>query len=353
MNPRPTKATNHADARPTIAIVTPARRTSNNGNWQTAWRWSQMLARDYRIVLLDAWRGEAADVLIALHARRSAPSIAAWHAQRRGPLVLVLTGTDLYRDIHNDAAAQASLALADRLVVLQELGPRRLPAALRERCVVCFQSCPALPVANKTERHLRVLMVGHLRDEKSPQTYFDAVRRSSARRDIVWDHIGAPLDARLGEQARALMREQPRYRWLGALGHSETRRRIQRAHVLVHASAIEGGAHVIAEALRSGTPVLASRIDGNVGMLGTDYVGYFDWNDASTLAALVARARNEAAMLAGLAAQCSQRARLFEPRRERATLLRLLSELLSAPGAGPCPARPPWGFKQSGGATFT
>ena len=194
-------ATGRADTRPTVAIVTPAHRASNNGNWQTAWRWSQLLARDYRIVLLDAWRGEAADVLIALHARRSAPSIAAWHAQRRGPLVLVMTGTDLYRDIASDAAAQASLTMADRLVVLQELGDQRLPAALRSRCVVCFQSCPALPAVRKTERHLRVLMVGHLRDEKSPQTYFEAARRSRARHDIVWDHIGAPLDAPLGEAA--------------------------------------------------------------------------------------------------------------------------------------------------------
>lgn len=321
------------DPRQTIAIVTPARRASNNGNWQTAWRWSQMLARDYRVELLDAWRGEAADVLIALHARRSAPSIAAWHAQRRGPLALVLTGTDLYRDIDHDAAAQASLAMADRLVVLQELGLRRLPGALRERAVVCFQSCPALPAVAKTGRHLRVLMVGHLRNEKSPQTYFEAARRSRARRDIVWDHIGAPLDAVLGAQARALVQEQPRYHWLGALGHSATRRRIQRAHVLVHASAIEGGAHVIAEALRSGTPVLASRIDGNVGMLGADYTGYFEWDDAAALAALVARARDEPAMLAGLAAQCSRRARLFEPRRERATLLRLLSDLSRNPSA--------------------
>ncbi len=333
MEPRPKIATGRADARLTVAIVTPAHRASNNGNWQTAWRWSQLLARDYRTMLLDVWRGEAADLLIALHARRSAPSIAAWHAQQCGPLALVLTGTDLYRDIDHDAAAQASLAMADRLVVLQELGARRLPAALRDRAVVCFQSCPALPAVEKTGRHLRALMIGHLREEKSPQTYFEAARRTRARRDIVWDHVGAPLDAALGEQARALMKEQPRYRWLGALGHSETRRRIQRAHVLVHASAIEGGAHVIAEALRSGTPVLASRIDGNVGMLGADYGGYFEWNDAAALAALVARVRDEPAMLAGLAAQCRQRARLFEPRRERATLLRLLSELSRNPSA--------------------
>jgi putative glycosyltransferase (TIGR04348 family) len=311
-----------------IGIVTPAAKSSNNGNWQTAWRWSRLLAERYHLPLLPCWRGEPLDGLIALHARRSADSVRAWHDAQRGPLVLVLTGTDLYRDIHSDESARASLQFADRLVVLQELGPQRLPEALRARCTVCFQSCAARRPVVKTGQRLRAVMVGHLRDEKSPETYFEAARSLAARDDIVLDHIGAPLDAALGEQAARLSREHPRYRWLGALDHATTRRRIQQAHVLVHASRMEGGAHVIAEALRSGTPVLASRIDGNVGMLGADYAGYFDWHDASELAALLRRARDEPDMLRTLARQCRRRAALFEPRRERATLLRMLDPLL-------------------------
>lgn len=309
-------------------IVTPAVKSSNNGNWQTAWRWSRLLAEPYRITITDAWRGEKAHALIALHARRSAASVAAWRQAGRGPLVVVLTGTDLYRDIDGDAAAQASLAAADRLVVLQELGPQRLPPALRERCVVCFQSCSARRTLPKTARHLRALMVGHLRDEKSPQTYFEAARLLRSRTDIVLEHIGAPLDPALGDAAQALAQANPRYRWLGALPHGATRRRIQQAHVLVHASRIEGGAHVIAEALRSGTPVLASRIDGNVGMLGADYGGYFACGDAQGLAALLQRVRDEPAMLHALTGQADAREPLFEPARERAVLLRLFGELL-------------------------
>ena len=312
-----------------MGIVTPARKSSNNGNWQTAWRWSRLLAESYETEILNEWRGEAFDVLLALHARRSAASISAWHAACRGPLAVVLTGTDLYRDIHTDALAKTSLIQADRLIVLQELGARGLPEPLRNRCVVCFQSCASRATLAKTRRHLRALMVGHLRDEKSPGTYFEAARALRARGDIVLDHIGAPLDADLGEQARALARSQPNYRWLGELDHATTRRHIQRAHVLVHASRMEGGAHVIAEALRSGTPVIASRIDGNVGMLGTGYRGYFEWNDAAALATLLQRARDDAAMLPALAEQCRLRAPLFEPERERATLLRLLRELTS------------------------
>jgi len=311
-----------------VGIVTPAVKTSNNGNWQTAWRWSRLLAQHYQVLLLDAWRGEPVDVLLALHARRSAASIGAWHAARRGPLVLVLTGTDLYRDIHHDASAQTSLTQADHLIVLQELGVARLPPALRARCTVCFQSCAGRAAVEKTGRHLRALMVGHLRDEKSPETYFQAARLLATRDDIVLDHIGAPLDTALGEQAARLAHEQPRYRWLGALEHAATRRRIQHAHVLVHASRMEGGAHVIAEALRSGTPVIASRIDGNVGMLGARYGGYFDWGDAHGLATLLQRARDEPDMLHHLADQCRARAPLFEPQRERGVLLSMLRALL-------------------------
>jgi len=317
--------------RPSLVIVTPAYKSSNNGNWQTAWRWSRLLAEHYRITITDEWRGEKAHALVALHARRSAGSVAAWHRAQRGPLVVVLTGTDLYRDIEVDTAAQASLALADRLVVLQELGPQRLSPALAERCVVCFQSCPARRALPKSTRRLRALMVGHLRDEKAPQTYFEAAELLRERADIVLDHIGAPLNAALGDAAQALAQRLPRYRWLGGLAHGATRRRIQQAHVLVHASRIEGGAHVIAEALRSGTPVLASRIDGNVGMLGADYGGYFECGDAQGLAALLRRARDEPAMLAALTAQADAREPLFEPARERATLLRLFSELLETP----------------------
>jgi putative glycosyltransferase (TIGR04348 family) len=315
-------------------LVTPALADANNGNWQTAQRWARLLAGDYEVRLAKSWRGGDEAVLVALHARRSAPSIAAWRtAHPARPLVVVLTGTDLYRDIAVDASAQHSLALADRLVVLNELGADALPAALHPRVRVCLQSTPARRTLPKTARHLRALMVGHLRAEKSPRTLFEAVRRlhAAGRRDLLIDHIGAPLDAALGAEAQALARDCPAYRWLGALGHEATRRRIQATHVLVHPSVMEGGAHVVIEAVTSGTPVIASQIDGNLGLLGRDYTGVFPAGDAAALASLLTRARDEPAMLIALQAQCAQRAPLFRPGQERASLLALLGELL-APG---------------------
>lgn len=319
--------------------MTPALADANNGNWQTARRWAGMLAGAYRVRVASAWEHGDEALLIALHARRSAASLAAWQAQAAGrPSVLVLTGTDLYRDIADDRAAQRSLASADRLVVLNELGARQLPPSLRAKTRVVLQSCGSRQTLAKPTRHLRALMVGHLRDEKSPQTYFEAARLLADRHDLRLDHVGAALDPALGAQARTLMAACPHYRWLGALPHAATRRRIQAAHVLVHPSRIEGGAHVVIEALRSGTPVLASRIDGNVGLLGERYSGYFPVGDARALATLLQRLRDDPAMLAALQAQCAARAPLFDPARERAALITLLADLPirpSPPGARP------------------
>ena len=336
--------------KPVICLVTPALRGANNGNWQTAQRWRRMLLADYEVRLVQAWDGKAAALMLALHARKSAPSIAAWAAgdvaaptaaaegdmsPPRKPLAVVLTGTDLYLDLAVDAATRRSLALADRLIVLHEGAPADVPSEHRAKCVVCFQSTGLRRTLVKTPRLLRALMVGHLRDVKDPRTYFSAARKLLHRDDILLDHIGAPLDEALGREAEALMRELPHYRWLGALPHAMTQRHIQRAHVLVHPSATEGGAHVVMEAVRSGTPVLASQISGNVGMLGADYRGYFAAGDAAGLAIALQRLRGDAAMLQMLRDQCDARAPLFDPARERATLRGVIADLLEMPHERP------------------
>jgi putative glycosyltransferase (TIGR04348 family) len=323
--------------RPRIALVTPALAAANNGNWQTAHRWAKMLAPLADVGLASQWQRGDEDLLIALHARRSAASIQAWKARHPDrPLLLVLTGTDLYRDIDDDPKAQASLHAADRLVVLNTLGPRRLPAALQARCSVVLQSARALkpwPEQARARRHLRVLMVGHLRDEKDPRTYWRAVQSLAERRDIRFAHVGAALDADLGNEARALAARCTGFHWLGGLTHAATRQRIRRADVLVHASRMEGGAHVVIEALRAGTPVIASRIAGNLGLLDEDWPAVFDVGDARRLSALLAQARDDPAMLPALRARALHLAPRYAPEAEAATLKGLVSGLLQMAGA--------------------
>jgi len=331
--------------KPRVLIISPAVAQANNGNWQTAWRWSRMLHPAFQTSIAQSWRGEPFDVMLALHARHSADSIAQW-ARAKGVsadapgLAVVLTGTDLYRDIQTDASAQASLAFAQRLVLLQECAPEALPSALRHKACVIFQSVTPRQTFEKPKQHLRAVMVGHLRDEKSPQTLFAAARLLSGNADILIDHIGAALDPELGQQAQACAAACPNYHWLGGLSHEATRRHIQRAHLLVHASRMEGGAHVLMEAVCSGTPVVASRIAGNVGMLGQNYAGYFEHGDAQGLADLLLRCRTDQApshaddrahtdnCYRHLQTQCAQRAPLFAPATEQAALIALVHDLL-------------------------
>ena len=316
-----------------LVIVSPALSDANNGNWQTAKRWADLLSQHYRTRIVRAWPDGTAqavsdDILLALHARRSAASVAAWHAQHgQTGLVVALTGTDLYRDIHTDAQAQRSLDAASALIVLQHLGLNELAAQHRAKAHVVLQSTTSRKTLPKTAQHLRAVMVGHLRDEKSPQTLFAAARLLQAREDIFIDHIGAGLDEKLAQDALETAAICANYTWVGALQHAQTRAKIQRAHVLVHASKMEGGAHVVMEAVCSGTPVIASDIPGNVGMLGGDYHGYFPVGDARALALLLERCKDEHSFTDDLQRQCALRAPLFAPEAELAALLRVTQSL--------------------------
>ena len=318
--------------RPLIAIVSPVLAAANNGNWHTALRWSHMLAANCRTAISMQWNGEDVRGLIALHARRSAASIDAFartHPDRA--LIVVLTGTDLYRDIRRDAAAQRSLRQATQLVVLQDRGADELPPELRAKCRVIYQSAPSLKAGPPPKRVLRVVQVAHLRDEKDPATFMRAAGRLRQRADIHFEQVGDSLDAKLGAAARRVQAECPHYRWLGALPRPQARRQIQRAHLLVSTSKMEGGAHVILEAARSGTAALASRIPGNMGMLGPDHAGYFDLGDDAALAALIQRARDDAKFLDRLRRQTVARAPLFDPLEEKRRLLDLIQTALENP----------------------
>lgn len=270
----------------------------------------------------------APDLLIALHARRSAPSLAAFAAAHPDrPSILVLTGTDLYRDIAVDASAQASLEQATALVLLQPAGIAYLPEAMHHKAHVIYQSADAIPkLANRTRT---ICMLGHLRDEKDPATFMRAAALVTVA-DVTLVHIGAALDPSWDARARGTAAAHPNYQWLGALPRDAARVQLAQSHAMVIASTMEGGANVIIEAVTSGVPVLASDISGNRGMLGEDYTGYFLPGDARALAALIDRTFSDAAFYAHLMAQCAARAPRFAPGAERAALRELVDNLLHA-----------------------
>ncbi len=324
-----------------VRIVTPAPPGSHVGNRVTALRWAGILrGLGHRVVVETTYEGAACDVLVALHARRSARSVA---LSRRlapdRPIVLALTGTDLYRDLERSASARRSLFTADRIVVLQRLARTLLPRALRPKTRVIVQSCRPVARRPRRARDFSALVLAHLRPVKDPLRAALAARLLPASSHVRVVLAGAALSAATARRARAEAARNARFTWVGDLPRARALSRLARCDVLVTSSRLEGGASVVSEAVASGVPVLASRVDGNVGLLGAGHPGLFPFGDTRALARLLGRAEGDPRFLAALARAGRLRRPLFSPARERAAWRALLAELPSTRPRGARGAR--------------
>lgn len=315
-----------------IALITPAPPRSLNGNRTTAVRWTRFLrAAGHRVSLATEWDGRPADLMLALHARRSFASMRAFRdAYPARALVLALTGTDIYRDIHDNADAALALEWATRLIVLQDQAPRELAAHLWPKVDVVYQSARALAAPTPYRTYFEISLLAHLRAEKDPLCGAHAMQFLPADSRVRLRHYGTVLDEALASEARALMLEQPRYRWLGPLPHAAARRRLARSHALLLSSRMEGGANVASEAIAQGVVILASKIPGNVGMCGADYEGYYILSDARALADLITRVEREPRFFARLREQIVARQPLVTVAAERRALLRAIESAHAA-----------------------
>jgi len=312
-----------------ISLVTPAAAGSRSGNRTTADRWAGFLRQmGHEVLLEEAWSGKISDLMIALHTRRSHRSIRCYAATYPcHPLVAVLTGTDLYRDIRFDEDAQDSLRLATRVVVLQEAGLAELEPRNRAKARVIYQSAEPIRPQPQAKTYFDVCVVGNLRAEKDPFRCALAARFLPSASRIRITHAGKAHSEEFAGRARALASAEPRYRWLGEVPRWRVRRLLSRAHLLVQSSVMEGGANAVAEALAAGVPVIASNIPGNVGMLGEDYPGYYPVGDERALAMLLEQTETDAAFHELLKARCAACRSLTLPEREREALGDLLEEV--------------------------
>ena len=316
-----------------ICLVTPAPKGSRKGNRVTAVRWARLLRElGHRAVIAERFEGQRCDVLVALHALRSADSIRRYREERpQAPLVVTLTGTDLYGDIHTSDEARHSLEVADRIVVLHRLAYAELPPHLHARVRVIFQSVPDLDYPRSTRPGwFDVCVMGHLREVKDPFRTALAARLLPPESQVRVLHLGAALGEEMAERARREMGENPRYRWLGERSRTKALRILARCRILSLTSVLEGGANAISEALAVGVPVVGSRIAGSVGLLGEDYPGYFPVGDTAALAGLLRRCETDAAFLADLSARCRSLRGQFAPVLESERWAALLREMTDA-----------------------
>jgi len=313
-----------------IQLVTPAPLGLNNGNKITAVRWLRILRKlQHKVTLSQSYNGATCDVLIALHAKRSYDSICRFHEMHpQLPLIVVLTGTDLYRDIRINRSAKHSLEMATRIVALQRQALTELPKRLHAKTRVIYQSAKVIrtkPPKWESPK-FKVSVIGHLRGEKDPLRTAYAVRNLPAHSRLEILQVGRPLEENLGALVRSEATRNPRYRWIGEIPHWRAKQILARSHLTVISSRMEGSSNVLCEALASSIPVIASKIPGIVGTLGENYPGYFPVGKTNQLRNLLLRAESDAAFYKSLRRQCSKLSHLVEPKRELACWRTLLRE---------------------------
>src|SRR6266550_4105152 len=245
-----------------IGIVTPAPPASRYGNRITALRWAKILrGRGNRVSVSQAYDRKRYDLLIALHARRSHPSIINFRRHNaEGQIIVALTGTDLYRDILTDQLVRKSLEIADRIVVLQPKALEELHPDLRNKTHIIYQSVEDMrgpagseakrtkaskPEFKKQSSSFDVCVIGHLRAVKDPFRAAMAARLVPPSSRLRVLQVGGAMTAAMASRARREMRENQRYEWLGEQPRRRVRSILEKSSVSVLSSRMEGGANVL------------------------------------------------------------------------------------------------------------
>lgn len=320
-----------------VTLVHPGAPRSRSGNRVTALRWACILRGLGCSVRVErTWSGAACDILIAIHAAKTLDAIR--RAQDHGPdlrIVVACAGTDIYGENAPTPETLEGIQAAFRVVVLQPLALDALPPAVRPRARVIYQSV-VLPQALFDSSHvddptpdLSVAVVANVRPVKDPLTVVRATERLPASSRLVIQQAGAAIDAGLARQLEDRARNNPRYSYLGELGHRAALELVARSRLLVLSSRHEGGANVLSEALAMGVPVLCTDIPGNAGLLGKDYAGLFPVGDAATLAHLLERFETDSTYRSRLRAQVQARAWIAQRSGETKAWSDLLDELAS------------------------
>ena len=313
-----------------IILITPAPPQSRAGNRATATRWANILrSQGHKVEIATTYAGQDADMMISLHAWRSAESIQQFSDTfHKRPLIVAITGTDAYRFIHShpDTTLQ-SIHLADHLVGLHDLIGNALPQHERHKLFVIHQSAEPVGKREPYQRYFHVSVMGHLRDEKDPMRPAIAIRNLPVSSRIKLHHYGKAHTPEYADRAQAEMKLNTRYTWHGEIAHHKIRQVYRRTHLLVLPSRMEGGANVISEAIVAGVPVIASDIEGSIGLLGDDYAGYYPVENEKALSKLLLKAESDNAYYKQLEQACIARQPLFTPENEARGWRKLLESV--------------------------
>lgn len=313
-----------------IEIVTPAPPGTLHGNRITALRWQQFLSRlNYQSTITEQWSGKSCDVLIALHGLRSHDSIQRFKKTHPNhPVALIMTGTDIYRDLKKSTKVIKSMEMADAIVVLQPNAIQSLPKKFHHKVQVIYQSVKSISRKVPPKRHFLASIIGHLRAEKDPFCAAQSLSLLPLNSGVQLVQLGKAMSPEFKKQAISIQKKVERYRWLGQLSHSKTLQWLSRSHVMIISSIMEGGAHVVSEAIAIGIPVIASDIPGNRGLLGDSYPAYYPVGDQVALSKLLTKVESNKAFYQKLCKAIAGRQKITKPELEQKSIQKLIQSLI-------------------------
>ncbi len=211
-----------------ILLLTPAPPDAKKGNNVTTDRWKRILEElGCAVQAANKYTGGDYDALIALHARKSADSVRRFSEDHPDtPLIVALTGTDLYRDLEDSPKARESLDRADRLILLQSLGREVLKEDWQKKSHVIHQSVENVPDTtrqpNSDTDEFVVLVVAHLRPVKNVLQVPRALRRVPEESKLHGYHLGGVLDETYAREVREEASENSRFDLLGEHSREHT-----------------------------------------------------------------------------------------------------------------------------------
>ena len=313
-----------------IALITPALPHSRAGNRATAIRWKNILSElGHRIELKTAFISGQYDAMVALHSWRSAKSIRHFNDQHsEKPLIVALTGTDLYKFIKTHPKPTLhSIKIADALIALHNLAHLAIPNVYRKKISVIYQSAkPIARMEKKNKRYFDVCVIGHLREEKDPLRAAYAVRELPENSRIRIKQFGKAHTQDWAKRAQQEMMSNPRYHWYGEVPHWQVRKQYATADLMVLSSRMEGGANVISESCVAGLPVVASNIVGSIGLLGKNFPGYYAVGHTKSLRKILLQVEADKTLLKKLQKACTAKASLFTYEKEKNSWKNLLNK---------------------------
>ena len=239
-----------------------------------------------------------------------------------------MTGTDLYRDMPSHPEVLKSMEMSDAIVILQSAALAVIPKHLQEKTDTIYQSTKSVKRKALLKKSFLISVIGHLRPEKDPFCTAESLKYLSPESKIQVSHLGKAMSPEMKSLAKAYNKELKNYQWLDELSHSETLQQLSRSHLMVISSLMEGGAHVVTEAIAIGVPVIASDIPGNRGLLGDDYPGYYPVGDAKTLAVMLQKAEFEPSFYKSLETHIKKRKKYAQPEFELNSIKAVLNRLI-------------------------